>query len=83
MWAIDVQTETETIEVRITPVWWYPTININKGDKVIIIGFTPPYWAMKGINGLMACRVEDKTTETVYDFSNLRRWCRRIVINSY
>lgn len=79
-WAIDVQTDSGTVEVRIAPTWWYPTININKGDEVRVTGFTPPYWVVKGINGLMACRVEDKTTGAVYDFSNLRRWCRRMTI---
>ena len=30
-WAMDVQTATGTIEVRIAPTWWYPTLNIRKG----------------------------------------------------
>jgi len=76
-WAIDVQTATGTVEVRIAPTWWYPTLNIRKGDKVKVTGFIPPFWAVKGINGLMACRVEDETTGAVYDFSNFRKWCGR------
>ena len=74
-WTIDVQTATGTIEVRIAPTWWYPTLNIRKGDRVKVTGFTPPFWVVRGINGLMACRVEDETTGAVYDFSNFRKWC--------
>ncbi|WP_456456068.1 DUF2202 domain-containing protein [Thermovibrio sp.] len=76
-WAIDVQTDSRIVEVRIAPTWWYPTININKGDKVKVTGFMLPYWSMRGISGLMACRVEDRTTGAVYNFSNLRRWCKQ------
>ncbi len=79
-WAIDVQTNSGTVEVRIAPTWWYPSININKGDKVRITGFTPPYWRVKGINGLIACKVEDKTTGVIYNFLRLRKWCRKIAI---
>jgi c(7)-type cytochrome triheme protein len=77
-WAIDVQTATGMVEVRIVSTWWYPEININKGDKVKVTGFIPPYWKIKGIKGLMACKIEDETTGAVYDFSNFRKWCRRI-----
>ncbi|ADY73515.1 Protein of unknown function DUF2202 [Desulfurobacterium thermolithotrophum DSM 11699] len=79
-WAVDIQTNSGTVEVRIAPTWWYPTLNINKGNEVRVTGFMPPYWVMRGINGLMACRVEDRTTGAVYDFSNLRRWCRGMTI---
>ncbi len=81
-WAIDVQTSSGTTEVRIAPTCWYPTININKEDKVKITGFTPPYWIIKGLNGLIACRVEDKTTGVIYDFLKLRRWCRKVIIKT-
>ncbi len=75
-WAIEVKTPSGTVEVRVAPTWWYPDLNIRRGDTVEVVGFTPPFWRMKRINGLMACMVEDRTNGTVYDFSKFRRFCR-------
>ncbi|WP_163327812.1 hypothetical protein GFV12_03735 [Desulfurobacterium thermolithotrophum] len=77
-WAIDVQTKDGTIEVRIAPTWMYSTINIYKGDKVKVNGYVPPYWTMKGIDGIMACKVVDETKKEIYDFSNIRKFCKKM-----
>lgn len=74
-WTIEVESKEGTFEVRIAPSWWYQSLNIKEGDFVIVEGFTPPVWAARGINGIIACKVEDKTRGSNYDFS-FRRWCR-------
>ncbi len=81
-WVIDVQIENGTVEVRVAPTWWYPTLNIKEGDKVIVRGFIPPYWLIKGIKGIVACRIEDETTKAVYDFSNTRKWCKKVSVEN-
>jgi len=74
-WALDVQTDQGVVEVRVAPTLWYPTLNIHPGDEVEVSGFFPPYWAIKRVNGIMACKVEDKTNGVVYDFSKFRKLC--------
>ncbi len=78
-WALDVKNKDgKRIEVRIAPVWLYHNIEIKNGDKVEIKGFIPPYWLTKGFNAIMACRIEDKNTDVIYDFSKIRKWCQKI-----
>ncbi len=78
-WAIDVKNKDgKEVEVRLAPVWLYHNIEIKNGDKLEIKGFIPPYWLRKGFNAIMACRVEDKDTDVIYDFSKIRKWCQKV-----
>jgi len=79
-WVLEVETENGILEVSVAPSWWYPYLNIKEGDKIFVEGFTPPVWRFRGINGIMACKLVDETTNVSYDFS-FRRWCRGIAPN--
>ena len=77
-WAIDVKdAEGKVHEVRLIPKWVYGNINIKPGQKVKIMGYQPPYWIVRGINAIMACKVEDASGKIIYDFS-FRKVCKRL-----
>ncbi len=78
-WAIEVEgKEGKKVEVRVAPVWLYHNMEIKKGDEVTVKAYIPPYWLIRGFNALMACRIKDKNADIVYDFTKVRRLCRRI-----
>ncbi|WP_457681624.1 DUF2202 domain-containing protein [Thermovibrio sp.] len=76
-WAIKVRGDSGRVAViRIAPSWWYPQLKISQGDRVKVEAFRPPYWNLRGINGFIACKVEDLTNGKVYNFS-FRKFCKR------
>ncbi|MEO2069100.1 MAG: hypothetical protein ABGX27_06260, partial [Desulfurobacteriaceae bacterium] len=80
--VLEVETKNGTLEVSVAPSWWYPHLNIKEGDIVSVEGFTPPVWRFRGINGIMACKLVNKTNNASYDFS-FRRWCRGTVPKNF
>ncbi|MEO2066155.1 MAG: DUF2202 domain-containing protein [Desulfurobacteriaceae bacterium] len=76
-WVVRIETPQGEVPVRVAPVWWLPQFEVKAGDFVKVIGFRPPYWNIRGVNGYMACKLIDKTAGKTYDFSKWRRWCRR------
>jgi len=78
-WAIDVKTKDGKVyEVRLIPTMVYRTLSgVEKGKEVEVLGYQPPYWIVKGINAVMACKVKESNGKTIYDFS-FRRICKRL-----
>ncbi|TCK06317.1 DUF2202 domain-containing protein [Phorcysia thermohydrogeniphila] len=68
-WTVDVKTGNGTVKVWLVPVWRYPSINLRPGDEVKVTGFVPPYWQISGIEGMMACLVENKSAGALIDFT--------------
>ena len=77
-WEVEVNVGGEKVKVRIAPTWWYPSINVRPGDTVEVQGFVPPYWKLKGFNGIVGCKFQDKSTGVTYDFSKFRKFCKKL-----
>jgi hypothetical protein len=76
-WQVTVKTSDREVPVRVAPVWWYPELPVREGDRVKVVGYRPPYWVIKGINQVMACKLIDETSGRTIDLSSWRRPCRR------
>jgi len=68
-WVAEVKAGKDTVKVWLVPVWRYPSISLRSGDEVKVTAFTPPYWQLSGIKGVMACLVENKTSGVLIDFT--------------
>ena len=76
-WQVTVKTSDGEVPVKVAPVWWYPELPVREGDRVKVVGYRPPYWVIKGINQVMACKLVDETSGKTIDLSSWRRPCRR------
>lgn len=79
-WAAKVKTDSGTIEVAIAPLWLYPSINLQIGDKVTITGYVPLFWRINNINGIMACTIQTEKGAR-YNLRDCNRFNRRLRFN--
>jgi len=78
-WAIDVKgRDGKVYEVRLVPKWVYGSLNkLKEGEEVKVLGYRPPYWIVRGIPSVMACKLETLDGKVIYDF-NFRKVCKKI-----